>query len=395
MPLPNVNISIANGQLGRVATTDDAVAGLILSGTATEELTLNTAKQLFSFSGLTDLGVTEVNNPLAYKDVKAFYNQAGEGAELWIMLISDAVLLDDICDETEAYVKKLLDAASGRIRILGINRTPPEEYVPIIEEGLDADVLDGLAKLETMAGHYGAAYKPFRALLPGLGFAEATVAVLKDLKEGTDNHVAILLGSDTEEGSVAIGLALGRLAAIPVQRKIARVKDGDVGLTAAFFPDGTPTAELEDNWGSIHDKGFVFFRKIYGKSGFFFTDDPTATADTDDFCYIARGRVIDKAMVLAYKTFVEELNDDEPDIDPDTGKLSPAMIASWNTNIEQTLGINMTAKKEITKATSFIDPNQNFLATDEILVVLSIIPRGYAKFIKITLGLSNPYKTTE
>jgi len=393
MPLPNVNITIANGQLGRVAATDDGVAGLLLSGTATVDLALSAPVQLFSFKQLTDLGVTLVNNPLAYKDAKAFYDQAGEGAELWLMLVSDAVLFADICDETEAYAKKLLDAASGRIRILGINRIPVGGYTPDDTECVDADVFDGMANLETMAGHYGEAYKPFRALLPGLAFTIGKISVLRDLKGGNDNHVAIVLGSDTED-SVAIGLTLGRLAANPVQRNIARVKDGDVGLTAAYFPDGTPTADLEANWDSVHDKGYIFFRRIYGKSGFFFTDDPTATADTDDFSAIARGRVIDKALVIAYQTFVEELNEEIP-VKPDTGMVAPALIAAWKTNIEQALGINMTAKKEIVKAECYIDPNQNVLSTDTIYATISILPVGYAKFIEITLGLSNPYNTSQ
>jgi hypothetical protein len=393
MPLPNVNITIANGQLGRVAVVDDAVAGMVLSGQATEELALSTPVQLFSFAQLTALGIDEDTNPLAYKDVKAFYNQAGEGAELWIMLVSNALSLEDICDETLGYAKNLLDAAAGRIRLLGINRELPSEYDPIINDGLDPDVFLALANLEAMAGHYSEAYKPFRSLLPGLLFDDANVAQLRDLKENSDNHVAIMLGCDTSD-SVAIGLALGRLAAIPVQRNIARVKDGDVGLAAAYFHDGTPTADMEANWGSMHDKGYIFFRRIYGKSGFFFTDDPTATADTDDFSSIARGRVIDKALVIAYRTFVEELNEEIP-VKADTGYVAHALIAAWKTNIEQALGINMTAKKEIVKAECYIDPNQNVLATDTIYATIKILPVGYAKFIEITLGLSNPYNTTQ
>lgn len=392
MGLPNVNITIANGQLGRVAAVDDSVAGLILSGTATEDLALSNPVQLFSFDKLSDYGITEANNPLAYKEVKAFYDQAGEGSELWLMLISDAVLFADMCDETENYAKKMLDTAQGRIRLLGANRIPAAGYEPTIVENLDSDVVTALTNLETMAGHYGLAYKPFRALLPGLGFTKASVATLKDLKQSNKNHVAIVLGCDSDEDwKAAIGLTLGRLAKIPVQRSIARVKDGDVGIDAAYFPDGTPVEELESNWDSIHNKGYIFFRRIYGKSGYFFTDDPTATADTDDYCFIARGRVIDKALVIAYKTFIEELNDEIP-VDEVTGKVSPALVASWETNIEQALGINMTAKKEIVKAQCAIDPNQDVLSTDKIYAKIRITPVGYAKAIEVTLGLSNPYK---
>lgn len=398
MPLPKVNIAIANGQLGRVAAVDDSVAGLLISGYETEKLSLNEPVQVFSFDQLIDHDITEANNEAVYKDVKAFYDQAGEGAELWLMIVGHLLLLEDLCDETQNYAKKLLDAASGRIRLLGINRVLDDEYVGERSEGIWAEVWNGLSKLDTMAIHYAQAYKPFRALLPGLGFSQDYVSSLRDLKEGSNNRVSIVLGTDTslvgDKGGIAIGLTLGRLASIPVQRNIARVKDGDVGLTAAYFPDGTPTADLESYWDSIHDKGYIFFRRIYGKYGFFFTDDPTATGATDDFSSLARGRVIDKAQQIAYLTFVEELNEEIP-VNPDTGMVAPALIASWKTNIEQALGINMTAKKEIVKAECFIDPNQNVLATDTLYAVIKVLPVGYAKLIEITLGLSNPYKSSE
>lgn len=392
MALPNVNISIANGQLGRVATTNDGVAGLLCSGTATVELPLSTPVQLFSFDQLAALGVTEVNNPLVYKEVKAFYNQAGNGAELWLMTVADTVLFADLCDKDKAYAPKLINAASGTIRILGINRIPAEGYTPTFTEGLDQDVIAGLALLQTSAEASALNYKPFRALLPGLGFTKAAVSTLKDLTLGSSNRCAIVLGCDSAT-SAAIGLTLGRLASIPVQRKIARVKDGDVGILHAYFPDGTPTTELELSWGAIHDKGYIFFRRIYGKSGFFFTDDPTATSITDDYGYIGRGRVIDKALVIAYATFIEQLNDEIP-VDAQLGKVAPALIASWKADIESALSINMVATQEIVKATCYIDPSQNVLASDTINATISILPVGYAKYIQINLGLSNPFKAS-
>lgn len=392
MALPNVNISIANGQLGRVATTDDAVSGLLCSGTATAQLLLSTPVQLFSFDQLIALGVTAENNPLAHKEVKAFYNQAGNGAELWLMIVADTVLFADLCDKDKDYAPKLINAAGGKIRILGINRTPADGYTATITEGIDADVIAGMQNLQTFAEACALAYKPFRALLPGLGFSASTVSSLKDLTLGSSNRCAIVLGCDTST-SVAIGLTLGRLATIPVQRKISRVKDGDVGLLYAYFPDGTLTTGLEQSWDSIHDKGYIFFRRIYGKSGYFFTDDPTATATTDDYGSIGRGRVIDKALTIAYTTFIEELNDEIP-VDEQSGKVAPALIASWKADIESALSINMAAKQEVVSVACYIDPAQNVLASDTINATISLLPVGYAKFIQINLGLSNPFKAS-
>ena len=394
MPLPNVSISVSNGQLGRVVGTDDGVAGLIMSGTATGALALNTPAQLFSVEQLPSLGITEANNPLAYKDISAFYQQAGEGAELWIMLVSTATLVADMCDPAGEIAPKLLDAVSGRIRLLGFNRIPPGSYNPTVTVGIDPDIVEATEILYNLCTAYAGAYKPLRALLPGLLFTPAQILNLLNLKLSAFNRVAIILGADTTDGSAAMGLSLGRLAKIPVQRSIARVKDGAVGIPAAYFTDGSPVVDEEANWDYIHDRGYIFFRKIYGKSGFYFTDDPTATADSDDFSSIARGRVIDKATTIAYTTFVEELNEEIP-VDPATGKVSAALIAAWQANVEHALGINMTAKGEIVKGECYINPDQNILVADQISIRIRITPVGYAKAIDITLGLSNPYQTAQ
>lgn len=80
MGLGNVNIKLENGALGRVATTNDGVAGLIVTGKAVaEKLDLN---KVYLFSGTRDLtthGITEEGNPLLYKEITAFYEQAGDG----------------------------------------------------------------------------------------------------------------------------------------------------------------------------------------------------------------------------------------------------------------------------------------------------------------------------
>jgi hypothetical protein len=45
---PGVKITIANGGLGRVATTSDGVAALVIPAVATANLPLYTPKQIFT-----------------------------------------------------------------------------------------------------------------------------------------------------------------------------------------------------------------------------------------------------------------------------------------------------------------------------------------------------------
>jgi len=190
----------------------------------------------------------------------------------------------------------------------------------------------------------------------------------------------------TGKGS-ALGLAIGRLAAVPVQRNLGRVKNGALAISTAFIG----TAELstvEGTIGAIHDKGFITLRRYVGKAGYYWTDDPTATAATDDYNSVARGRVIDKAISIAYATFVEEVLD-EVQIDS-AGKIETSRAKYYQTIIETAINTAMTAEGEISSVDALVDPAQNVLSTGQICVELRIVPVGYAKTILVKLGFNNP-----
>ena len=77
MSLPNVNITLGNGNIGTVTLSDDGISGLILTGTAVEgKLALNKVYVLSSSNDLAKLGINKETNPLVYKDVSAFYAAA-------------------------------------------------------------------------------------------------------------------------------------------------------------------------------------------------------------------------------------------------------------------------------------------------------------------------------
>ena len=122
MSLPNVNITLGNGNIGAVTLSDDGIAGLILTGTAVSStLELNKVYVIASTADLKKLGLTAENNPLAYKEVLGFYESAGDGAELHLLVVDAAKTLTEICSmEAGSPLKTLIDSAAGRIRLVGI-----------------------------------------------------------------------------------------------------------------------------------------------------------------------------------------------------------------------------------------------------------------------------------
>lgn len=394
MGLPGVNINVLNGQLGIVGASEDAVMGLIGSGVSTDHIALNEPKQIFSLADLEALGVgaeyAVENSTDIYDQVADFYSKAGNGRELWVMIVSNATLMQNIVDVNGSIAPTLIEAANGRLRMIGVTRSPEPSYIPTFENGFDDDAYEAGLKAEELVRSYRAMNIPFRVLVEARDYQSDPTALV-NLRQGSQNGVGFVLdGLKSTSKAGAVGRALGQFANRPVQRNIGRVKDGDVNQANAYFSDGNP---IEDSsvgqWGVIHDKGYIFLRKFFGRSGYFYNDDPAATLVTDDYNALALGRVIDKAQRIAYVTYINELLDDL-EINPANGQLNPAVIKSYQARIDNAINLSMTNNEEISGVRSLLEPDQNILSTNKVQVKLFIVPKGYSKEIEVDLGFENP-----
>ena len=389
MGLGNVNIKLENGALGRVATTNDGVAGLIVTGKAVaEKLDLN---KVYLFSGTRDLtthGITEEGNPLLYKEITAFYEQAGDGAELYVLVVSEATTLTQMCSvEDGSPLKKLIDYAAGRIRLVGINKLPPGEYEADTAQGIDGDVITAVAAAQNIAEAYQDKINPFRLLLPAILWNGSTESLFKP-REGSYNRVGLILAADKIIGktaSPAVAQVLGRAAKIAVNYSIARVKDGTIAASG-FLADGKTPEAHAGMLDALHDAGYIFYRTFIGKNGYYLNDDCMAAPLTDDYSNLNLGRVIDKAIVIAYGAYVDEIQD-SIEVD-DNGQLPQYLCSYFEGNMENAVAANM--QEEISDFECFIDPEQNILSTGVMNVNCKIVPKGILKEINVTLGFDNP-----
>lgn len=387
MGRPTVKINYLNGQTGGVTLAQDRIAGLILSGTAVTGMGLLTPKQIFSLKDAEDLGISDVNNEFAYNEIADFYKKAGSGAELWIMFFVDSTSLADVCNKNNNLARKLLDAANGTIRRLGINKKLPNSYVLNNTACVDTDILSAKINLQELIEEYQADQKPFRAMLPHLGFDKTKVGALHNFRQDTHNGINLISWSELSSGQPAIGFSLGWWVKLPVHRNLGRVKNGDVGVLNAYFPDGTPIKDLEASWDNLHDKGMTFLIKHYTRSGWFFVNDYTCAAATDDYSQLSRGTTIDLARVVVFGVLLDELLDDV-DTDDD-GELAKSLILYIQAKCENALIQNM--RDNISGTPKVIIPaGQNIIATGKIQMQIRIKPKGQMKEIVADLAFDNP-----
>ena len=389
----SVNISLADGQLGATLQTNDGITGIVLTGTTdTGGYTQGTPILVTSMDDVTNAGITSAGNPFAIKQLQEFYNQAGDGAQLYVMLTPPTMTVTQMADNTNANgAKKLLDFAGGLIKVLGFlsddTAIAAAGGTITVMNGLNEDVYTAASNMAIMAAAYFAAEKPFRCVIGGSHYSGVSSSLTNETSGTTNNRTAILVGDTVSGVSACIGLLLGVVSSIPVQRKISRVRTGALTNTEAYL--GTTALESTGgDAGIIAGKGFITFITYPNVSGYFFSGDPMLTATTDDYSMLSRGRVIDKAHILAYTTFVQEVDDEVP-VNTD-GTLDAGFCKWLSQQIVNQVNNTMTANKEISSVSCYIDPSQNILSTNTLNVSLSITPVGYATDIEITLGFENP-----
>ncbi|HYH16110.1 MAG TPA: DUF2586 family protein, partial [Flavisolibacter sp.] len=192
--------------------------------------------------------------------------------------------------------------------------------------------------------------------------------------------------ADNQGGKFAIGTAAGWLSKLSVQTNMGRVLEGSV-LESAWFPDGVEAnaESVKGKLGLIHDRRYIFFRKVPGQTGFFFNDDPTACSVASDYSSISWNRVVNKAHVITANKLIEHLLDDV-DTDVNDGSISPAMAAEWEGEVENEIKKQMLNKKEISGVKVLINPDQVNLTTDQIEAEVTIVRRGQAKSFAVKIG---------
>ena len=403
--LPNISIQFDNGNLDTIVSTADGVFGLLASSVAVADtFALETPYVIKSMDDVANLGILpDVNNYQLYKALQEFYQEAGQGRKLWLMGFDKNTKVSDwFTDNPEtgkAPAEHLLDKANGEIKGLYTCFAPNGDYNPVIENGMDADVILAKQKAQLLAKNYTATkFAPFYTILQAYAFTGNHID-LPNLLEGSDNRVGIFVGDtikrtgDVPSFGASNHILAGRRAKSSVHESSGKVKNGALVNLNAYILD-TPVEQYDVE--SLHDKGYITFRTHIRKTGYYITDDPLATNPThDDYNQIPLREVIDKAFRLAHNIASNEILTDF-DLNND-GTISPFFAKTVEGNIEREIAQQMTANGEL--SANPVDKNdfgvaarfnttKNVAATGRIELSLKVRPKGYAEWFDILLGYS-------
>ena len=393
---PKISISFNNGVIGAVTPLDTGCFGFVASAVAVVGgFQLNTAYQLKSMKDVADLKLTDsIDNHRLYKALSEFYDEAGNGSEVWIYGIAKTAKVSDWFTPVAgmAPVENLLNAAQGKIR--GLFTINDSSASVTVTNGMDADVLVAAGKAQTLFENYSAAkYAPFFTILEGYAF-DGDKVTLPSLSTNNYNSVGILIGdTETRTGSTAskgaaVGVLAGRLAAYPVRVNPGKVINGALNAQALFVKD-TPVENFDNE--ALYDKGYIVFTTHQSRTGYYVMDASTACAVSDDYHYLTHRRTINEAFRLSYDAMLDFLLDEVPTTAD--GKISAiyaktiesAVVRKISTSMGDDLAKDETDPTDV-GVKAYVDPNQNIVTTSKLSVSGKIRPFGYNRWIDFVIG---------
>ncbi len=408
-----LNVSLASGGLGRTVPSTDGVMACVMNAIAvTGGLQLNTAYEFKSETELeallVDAAYDTSNNVLVHHRIKRFFRK-NQGATLHVMFVAQSVTMTDMLDISNDYAKKLSVDQAGAIKMIWVARNPPTGYTPVVDDGIDADVLTAIPKGQELVTDEFSRFRYDAVVLIEGRSMSSTHGDLPDLHDLAAKYpnVSVVGLADPAisakhalfNGYAAVEDVARLLSFAPVSRNIGEnadvfnLNDAAQGVfdTVGFSCNSTLN---ETSIDAVHAKGFIIGEAVPGLQGFYLNDTFTCTDLASDYAYIENNRTIFKALNLARLALLPKVNS-RLYVDSVTGKLGDTDRSGLEDTAVDAINRVMLRDRDISGGTeAFIDPNTNVLADENIEVQVSFIPVAIGRRISLKIGFKNPFKTT-
>lgn len=425
MALSKVSILQEDGNLFSVQEGQDHISALIFDVSTFPVSGSNTGAngdvyEIFSTAEAEELGITEyTTGGASYKQGIPHYHIA----EFFRMNPTGHLFVgfkDMTTDNDFNFVADIQRASQGRIRQVGV-LTDQKLFTPGATEN-DPYTLNLVTGLQSVADAMDDEEMPLSIVLQAGTTAIEALTGITDLSKlpsiltASNKNVTVLLGqgnsakiremqagNGTDKNAVGcLGTAMGCIASATTGESIAWVSKfdisgGEMDTVALGFGDMTDTSGTDETpknlnplslitrteLDALESKGYVFPMKYVGTAGTYFSSDRTCS--TGDFNSISRNRVVDKTKRLVRATLIPTLNESLL-IDGTTGQLAYSTVQRFRTLVSNTL----TDMKpgELSDFQVFINPEQNILSTNKLVIAYSIVPLATNKSIQVKVGFT-------
>lgn len=375
---PKVNVVVTNGNLQRQIQVLDGVAGLV--GTSVSKI--GEIVTVYNYDDAVAKGYTVVGEPCLNKAIQLFYQELGGNQALTILGVEDTMTLTDMVTATNANgLKKLLNATQGAITIVGLIRKPDVAYTMVADHFLDKDVEDALLASKTLAQYQQSINKPVRMLIEGR--VNDLAADLYEPNTAENGFAGVVLGSNLNDGSGAVALALARAVKYPSHVKLGNGQNGALTIPQAYIGDKAIEDYFPEELDAFANAGFIIMHRRDGAAGYYFGRDNMATAD--DFKILVHGRIVDKAQRVAVAT-ATPLLETTVRVDAD-GQINATDAKHLENEIRQQLLSQMAG--QISDADVNVPTDVDVISTSTGEIEVKVLPLGYLTWLTVTIGLTS------
>lgn len=442
--LGGVFMNDTDGNIAKgAAVSTENVCGLIFdtkgfsnplgSGTAATTFANGNVVELNTSKDIAAAGIDEnVMCGLPYYHLKMFFELAGENQRIFVSF------MDSQTDANFDAIQVMQAAADGVIYQIGVWTAEPVAT----KNGENFTFTTLYTKLQTAAEALGGKIgvpnldgnSPINIILNAPVVTDLVVDYTKLPEISSLNlpKVTHILGQEANETEVRpiqlalinalgdtkavqvgnVGAALAVLAVAPADVSIAYVRDynlsgamqscelgfgsiildgetaGEKTFAAACSFNNMKSITYQKRNEKLHQKGYVFLTPVEGiQNGVFFSSDMTMS--DGDYRSISRCRVMHKSRRVVRQALLNKINAPVM-LDATTGQMSSADITEYQNTVLSALDLNMvqpgTGNAQISGRSCSIDPEQNIIANDELLIEYSLVPIGCTSVITVTEG---------
>jgi hypothetical protein len=286
--------------------------------------------------------------------------------------------------------------------------------VSTLEDGLDADVLAAIPKAQATVDYLKTQFIYLDNVMIEGREVNDTIAEMMDLRTLASPNVSVVIAADPAiraldakyEAYAAVGTALGGLAIRKVSEclgSVAVINPPDAKKGFEYFTIGNPgngkwlTAALSSgqkfatlsqaDQKSLTDKGYIYAGSFADYPGIYFNDSPTCIAVSDDYAYIERNSVWNKAARYLRQALIPKIRSKYKK-DASSGYATPTTIANWEQAAKKKLEL-MVTDDEVSAIGVYIDPAQAPSADTPLKIKVGLVIDGILREIDVDVSLAN------
>lgn len=392
----DIKVTIQNGGIGRLPIGKDFYTGIIFqSATLPSGFSSNDRiKIVYSIKGAEALGITVALFPVEHYHISEYFRILEKYGVNGLLYVGIYAIGTGLFDGTEILTMQTF--AAGQLRQIGV-------YL------IDAYASNFITAANTHAEECDANGWPVSVYLAA---NVAAYGALIDLRTLDKKWVSMIIAQDgggtgdalhtTKTYSItALGAILGITAVASVHQRIGNMRipydlSDITELQTLALCDGTKISTLADSLlDTLTDQGYTLMVKRRISGSFVYVDAMTCALGTSDYIEQRFNRVMGKAKRYLLDAYQVTQNS-ELYVNPETGKMNAKTISDLeNIGLKALNDLAIqgnisydTASGKIPRRSITIDPEQNVLTSDEILVIAKIVPVGAVTEMTVSLSLT-------